>query len=51
MKNYSKITPEGTKDYLFDEWKFKGTCLTIEEYFTRANAGVTDMNSTRYELE
>ena len=27
---------------LFDDWKYRGTCITLEEYFSRANAGIDD---------
>ena len=26
------------KNYLFSDWKYRGTCISIEEYFYRANA-------------
>lgn len=26
------------RDYLFSDWKYRGTCISSEEYFTRANA-------------
>lgn len=26
------------KEYLFDDWKYRGTCISVEEYFERANA-------------
>jgi|GEM_PF-2305231 len=29
--------------YLFDNWKYRGTCITIEEYFLRVNASVSDI--------
>lgn len=28
------------KNYLFNDWKYKGTCLSMDEFFTRANAVV-----------
>ena len=27
-------------EYLFSEWKYRGTCISIEEFFTRANASI-----------
>ncbi len=30
------------KMYLFDDWKYRGTCITVEEYLKRANAIVSD---------
>ena len=30
------------KNILFDEWHYRGTCITLEEYFERANAGIDD---------
>ena len=29
------------KYYLFDDWKHRGTCISIEEYFSRANASIS----------
>lgn len=29
------------ENYLYDDWKFRKTCITIEEYFTRAGASVS----------
>lgn len=29
------------KDYLFDGWKYRGTCITIEEYLKRVNADIS----------
>lgn len=28
------------EEYLFSDWKYRGTCLTTEEYFQRANASI-----------
>lgn len=28
------------KQFLFDDWKYRGTCITIEEFFVRANASI-----------
>lgn len=30
------------KIYLFDEWKYRGTCITVEEYLKRANAIISN---------
>lgn len=27
--------------YLFSEWKYRGTCISVDEYFIRANASIT----------
>lgn len=27
-------------DYLFSKWKYRGTCISIEEFFARANADI-----------
>lgn len=32
------------KEYLFDDWKYRGTCISIEEYFSRANATIPNIN-------
>lgn len=31
------------KEMLFTEWKYRGTCITIEEYLSRANAIVSNV--------
>lgn len=36
---------ELVKEYLFDDWKYKGTCLTLDEFFKRAGAIIS--NSSR----
>ncbi len=30
------------EDFLFTDWKYRGTCITIEEYFVRANANISN---------
>lgn len=30
------------RDFLFTDWKYRGTCITIEEYFVRANASISN---------
>ena len=30
------------KEYLFDDWKYRGTCISIAEYLERANAAVAN---------
>ena len=29
------------KNYLFDDWKYRGTCISVEEYFERAEADLS----------
>lgn len=31
-------------EYLFDNWKYRGTCISLEEYFSRANAFISNKN-------
>lgn len=33
------------EDYLFDNWKYRGTCISIEEYFSCANADIDSLNT------
>ncbi len=33
--------------YLFPNWKYRGTCLTIEEFFERVDATIPNMNRIR----
>lgn len=32
-------------EHLFDDWKYRGTCITLEEYFKRANAECSNRNT------
>lgn len=31
-------------EHLFHNWKYRGTCISIEEYFSRANATIPNIN-------
>ena len=33
--------PQLLEKYLFDEWKYRGTCISIDEYFKRTNACIS----------
>lgn len=33
--------PELLEKYLFDEWKYRSTCISIDEYFKRTNACIS----------
>lgn len=37
--------PELLEKYLFDDWKYRDTCISIEEYFRRANACVLSLGT------
>lgn len=30
------------KDFLFADWKYRGTCITVNEFLTRADANISD---------
>lgn len=38
-------------DYLFSNWKYRGTCISIDEYISRANASISSTkNSTEEQI-
>lgn len=46
-KGYTSYTLQQLLDeYLFSDWKYRGTCLTTDEYFSRANADISIFGST-----
>ena len=43
--------PKLLESYLFDDWKYRGTCVTIDEYFQRANAQIRSVfNATEDQI-
>lgn len=46
-EGYSNYTLQQLlEDYLFSDWKYRGTCLTTDEYFERANAMISTTRDT-----
>ena len=46
-ERYSHYTLEQLlEEYLFAGWKYRGTCLTTDEYFERANANISAFGDT-----
>ena len=43
VKNsYARYTPkELVADYLFSDWKYRGTCISIDEYLERVDASIS----------
>ena len=46
-EGYTSYTLQQLLDeYLFSDWKYRGTCLTTDEYFERANANISIAGNT-----
>lgn len=40
-QSFDYTLPELLEKYLFDEWKYRSTCISIDEYFKRTNAYIS----------
>ena len=49
-ERYTYSLIELVEEYLFDGWTYRGTCLTVEEFFTRVNANISDGGNTSEEV-